>query len=159
MNGFFWSTDTEICLTNSTKCFLLAVKAWCDEQDSSLSWRHISFNFSIRLIYLSAYLKNKLCHLLQAAVAQRPGYFICMAAAAGSVPFLTGGDCLSSFQPFFPVVFLNGFVCLDRWKCRVYWNRWQVRLIMPRTIFCLDVHKEMSTGFVVFAWTAEEQSQ
>lgn len=29
------------------------------------------------------------------------------AAAVGFVPFLAGGDCLSIFQPFFPVVFLK----------------------------------------------------
>jgi len=33
-----------------------------------------------------------------------------MTATAGFVPFITVGDCLSIFQCFFCIVFLNGLV-------------------------------------------------
>lgn len=56
-------------------------------------------------------LNDKLHSLfLKTAVAQRPDYFICMTATVGFVPFITVGDCLSIFQRFFRIVFLNGFV-------------------------------------------------
>lgn len=141
----------------------LVVKAWCDGQAYFLSRRPIALHFSFGLIYLSAYLNDKLHNLLKRAVARRPDDIV-HDCYCGLVSFITGGDCLSSLQHSFQIVFCNGFVKVPSVStgesAELIETDGKSGWYCPEPSFaCSDVHKVMSTGFVFFAWKAEQQSQ
>lgn len=77
----------------------IILKARCNGHTALLSQKPILLKLTQRKNYLSTYLDDELHaqSFLKITVAQRPDYFMCMTAAAGSVPLIAVGDDLSIF--------------------------------------------------------------